>query len=88
MEGNPDNIGSLTAGSFTLVMRNTSTNPVKDTNGTGTITIVSSNPAVISYTFSQADVSAPFTGVLFIHAVFPGNLVAIWDPINFVITDD
>lgn len=87
VESNPDNITGLAANNFTMVMRNTATGTPSDTTGTGTFIIVTSNPAVIQYQFSTADVANTFSGFLIVMAQFPTGL-AVYDPIAFVISDD
>jgi hypothetical protein len=91
VEGNPDNITSLTTASFTMVIRNLATNI--DTTGTGTFGITTSNPAVITYQFSDADTQIATNVNLFIKANFPAASpslagVAIYDPIAFTFTAD
>lgn len=87
VESNPDNITGLAANNFTMVLRNTATGTPVDTTGTGTFIIVTSNPAVIQYQFSAADVANTFSGFLSVRAQFPTGL-AVYDPIAFTITDD
>lgn len=69
-------------------MRNTAVSPAADTTGTGTFAIVTANPAVVTYTFSAADVAQSFSGQLIIQAQFTPSGLAIYDPVNFVITAD
>lgn len=88
VEGNPDNITGLAPTAFGLILRNTSVSPVTDLIGTGTFTIVTANPAVVTYTFSAADVAQPFSGLLIVTAQFTPTGLAVWDPIAFVITAD
>lgn len=88
VESTPDNITGMSPSNFTMILRNTAVAPAIDTTGTGTFTIVTSNPAVVTYTFSTADVASTFSGVLFIRAVFPGGGIAVYDPVSFVITAD
>lgn len=93
VEGNPDNITGVSTGNIKIILRNTSVAPPVDTTGTGTVAIITTNPALISYTFSPADVSQVFNGFLFIEVVFPGSSgpgtnQAIYDPVAFAITDD
>lgn len=89
VEGNADNITGLTAASFTMVIRNLATNT--DTTGTGTFTVTTANPAVISYQFSDADTMVATSVQLIVEAVFPaggGSLSgkAIYDPVPFTFT--
>lgn len=88
VDGTADNITSLTANSFTMTLRNTGVSPAVDTTGTGTFTIVTSNPAVITYQFSIADVTTAGIYLLIIKATFPGGGggIAIYDPVAFTLT--
>lgn len=88
VEGNADNITSLTAASFTMILRNTSVAPAADTIGTGTFAVVTPNPAVITYTFSTTDVATVWSGFLIVKATFTGGGIAVYDPIPFAISDD
>ncbi len=87
VEGNPDNITSLTASSFTMVIHPSSGT---DVTGTGTFTVVTSNPAVVTYQFSDADTLVGQNVSLFVEAVFPGTGggKAVYDPIAFTFTVD
>ena len=86
--GVADNISSLTAANFEILLRNSTTG--QDTTGVGTVTITTANPAVITYKFAPADVATAWGGFLVVVAFFPpsfaANDQAIWDPIPFVVT--
>ncbi len=88
VEGSPDNITGLTTGSFAATMRRLDLQPNTDTPGTGTFTIVTANPAVITYQFSPGDVATAGTYSIFIKATFPnpGGGIAVYDPIPFTLT--
>lgn len=78
-----DNITSITTSQITLIFHPSTG---ADWNGSGTVAIVTANPAVITYTLSTADVAAAFSGKIYVKAIFPGGGIAIYDPINFAIT--
>lgn len=86
----PDNITGLTTSNISLYFRDTTTTPPADTIGTGTITILSYNPAEIYYKPSTTDVASAFTGAIVIKAKFPSAFDAttetVYDPIPFVIS--
>ena len=91
VEGAADNITGLTGGvsgqpgcSFTMVIRSGNV----DTNGTGTFAITTSNPALITYQFTDADTLVGTGCNLFVEAVFPGagGGKAVYDPIAFTFT--
>ena len=86
VEAVADNITGLTAASFTMVIRNLSA--ATDQTGTGTFTVVTTNPALVSYQFSDADTMFGTNCELFIEAIFPGagGGKAIYDPIPFTFT--
>jgi hypothetical protein len=88
-EGVADNITGMTAGNFVMKLRNTTSAPPIDTTGTGTFGIVTSNPAVISYQFSAADVATAWGGSLVVEATFPNpnTGLAVYDPIPFTVSD-
>jgi hypothetical protein len=87
VETNPDNITGLTVANLSMILRNTLVTPPVDTTGTGTFAIVTANPAVVNYTFSNADVAAVWSGSLVPQATFSGGGLAVYDPITFGITD-
>lgn len=82
-DAGPDNITGLVASNFALVIRNTGNN--SDANGTGTFVVVNAYPALITYTFSSADVTTAGTYQLIFKATFPSG-VKIFDPIPFTLT--
>jgi hypothetical protein len=86
VEGSADNITGLTVGSFTMVIHNLADST--DTVGTGTFTITTISPAVITYQFSDADTLVGLSTNLFVKAVFPGagGGTALYDPVAFVFT--
>lgn len=86
VEGSADNITGLTVNSFSMVIRNLANNT--DTAGTGVFTITTSNPAVVTYQFTDADTLVGTNVNLFVEAVFPGagGGKAIYDPIAFTFT--
>ena len=88
VEGAADNITGLTAASFSMIIRNLANNT--DTTGTGTFTVTTTNPAVITYQFSDADTLAGTNCNLIVKANFPGPPagVAVYDPISFTFTVD
>lgn len=88
VEGVADNITGLTAANLKMIIRNLSA--ATDQTGTGTFTIVTSNPAVVNYQFSDADTTFGQNCALFIAATFPGagGGVAYYDPIPFTFTAD
>ena len=88
VEGSADNITGLTFSSFTMIIRNLATNT--DTTGTGTFAVTTSNPALITYQFSDADTLVGTACSLFVEAVFPGGGggKAVYDPISFTFTVD
>lgn len=88
VEGSPDNITALNTSNLAMILRNTGTAPPTDATGTGTFTIVTSNPALITYQFSSGDVASAGSFQLIIKATFPGGGggVAVYDPITFTIT--
>ncbi len=83
VSGSADNITGIAANSFVMTFR---TAAGSDTIGTGTFSIITFNPAVVSYTFSTADVSAAFAGALIISTTFPQGGNAVYDPIAFTVT--
>ncbi len=82
-----DDITSLSASNFTITLH-----PFSgiDITGTGTVTIITSSPALISYKFSVADVANPFSGQIFVKAVGAPSFTSadelVWDPIAFTIS--
>ncbi len=84
---NADDITSLSASNFSYTFQ--PTNGISDTTGTGTLTIITSNPAVISIKFSPADVAQTFSGNIFVKAMgapsFTNADELVWDPIPFQI---
>lgn len=79
----PDNIASLGSGQFSMIMR---PNSGSDIPGTGTFNVVANNPAVVTYTFSTADVASAFTGELIVKATFPNGGIAVYDPLSFSVS--
>lgn len=67
-----DNITGLTAGSFSIIFKQTSNGPGQgqETTGTGTFAIVTANPAVITYQVSVADVTNAGTYLVTVWATF------------------
>lgn len=88
IDGATDNITGLLTSAFTMIFHNTAVSPATDTTGTGTFAVVTANPAVVTYTFSTADVAAAFNGQLFVKAVFVAGGTAVYDPISFQISGD
>lgn len=86
VEGNADNITGLTAASFTMIIRDTVAKV--DTTGTGTFVVTGSNPASVTYQFSDADTLVGASCQLIIEAIFPGTGggKAVYDPIAFNFT--
>ncbi len=86
VEAIADNITGLTASSFTMIIRDLSA--ATDRTGTGTFAVITSNPAVVSYQFSDADTTFGLNCELFIEAVFPGagGGKAVYDPVPFAFT--
>ena len=86
VEAAADNIAGMTAASFKMVIRDVSA--ATDRTGTGTFTVVTSNPAVVSYQFSDADTTFGLNCALIVEAVFPGagGGNAVYDPIPFTFT--
>ncbi len=86
VEAAADNITGLTASSFKMSIRNLASNT--DTVGTGTFTITTANPAVITYQFSDADTLVGTNVNLFVEATFSGlgGGVAIYDGIPWTFT--
>jgi len=86
----PDNITGLSTSNISLYFRDTSTVPPTDTIGTGTITILSTNPAEIYYKPSTTDVASIFSGAIVIKAYFPSafdtTTEAVYDEIAFSIS--
>lgn len=86
----PDDITGVSVGDISLYFRNTTTNPPTDTLGTGTITIMSYNPAEIFYKPSAADVASVFTGQIVIKINYPPSHTStdesVFDPIPFSIS--
>ena len=86
----PDDITGLSTSNISLYFRNTTVTPPVDTIGTGTITILSANPAEIYYKPSTTDVASTFTGAIVIKAKFPSafdtTTQAVYDEIPFVIS--
>jgi len=84
----PDNIGSVPVANFSMTIRNLGVTPPTDTAGSGTFTIVTTNPAVVDYQFSTTDVANGGSFALIVEAVVPGTGggKAVWDPFPFAIT--
>lgn len=89
-DAGPDDLTGVSVGDISLYFRNTTTNPPTDTLGTGTITIMSYNPAEIFYKPSTTDVASVFTGQIVIKAKMPPSHgtsdLTEWDGIPFSIS--
>lgn len=86
----PDDITGIPTNDIKLYFRNTTVTPPVDTVGTGTITVLNTNPAEIYYKPSTTDVASIFTGEIVIKVNFPSALdattLAVYDGIPFVIS--
>lgn len=80
----PDNLGSLTASAIQVSLRNLDVTPPIDVVSTGAITIVTANPAQITWQPTAADYAVAGNRQLLIQVTFATGPVP-YDPFPFAI---